>query len=206
MKWVEVQYPQYASKINFLNNGVEKPVFTGLCFEKVPGSVIAVGGDRNTKNNKSVSNAIGKLNGGATLEVYGCIHKEKAPKCNKYTKYMGLVSQDELYRRMARSELFVLNSIFEPFSLSVIDALNCRCSILLSNNVGINGLLDLEESDIIFNPYDENEIKEKVEYLLKNPNFSRIACALDYDALSYKKAVERLKILSLSLLESKRIV
>lgn len=201
MKWLQNRFPQYALKINYLNNGVIKPDFGFLNFEKVSGSIIAVGGDRFTKNNKVTSQAVEMMDGKAHLQIYGKIYSHIPTKNGKFTEYMGLVSMEELYKQMAKSELFVLNSIFEPFSLSVIDAINCKCSVLLSDAVGINGILELEECDVIRNPNDTDEIKRKIEYLLEHPNCERIANALDYDAHSFKNSVMRLKSLCSDLIK-----
>ena len=191
-KWLKKEYPEFAGKINFLNNGLEKPDYGNLNFEKIPGSIIATGGDRNSKNNAVLCKVIERMDGETFLFVYGHIHNRK-PEATKYTRYMGAVPHSELYRQMAKSEIFVLNSLFEPFNLSVIDALNCKCSVLVSNNAGVADLLNLNDEDIIYDPNDTDEIEEKIKYLLKHPNYERIFHDLDYESNSYANAVNKLK-------------
>ena len=94
---------------------------------------------------------------------------------------------------MMKSELYVLDSIYEPFALSVFDALFCGCSILVSNVAGALELLDVTEHDIIYDPMNEDEIAEKIDYLLKNPNNNRLLSSLNFDKISYKTEVRCLE-------------
>lgn len=71
---------------------------------------------------------------------------------------------------MQKSELYILNSVYEPFALSVYDALLCGCSVLITNVAGALELLNVTEHDVIFDPMDENEIANKIDYLLEKRN------------------------------------
>lgn len=98
--------------------------------------------------------------------------------------------------------MFVLKSIMEPFSLSTIEALFCGCSVLVSNLAGVTDLLDLEETDIIFNPVDKEEIRTKMLYLLEHPNNDRIMSKFIPEKWTYQKMVERLECLCRELAEA----
>lgn len=127
------------------------------------------------------------------LSVYGHLyHPDDLPKGNNI-EYVGLVPQEQLYQEMMRSELFVLNSTIESFGLTVFDALQCGCSVLVSNVAGALDLLDVKENDVIFDPMNENEIASKIDYLLANPNNARLMRSLDFDRISYKAEVEKLE-------------
>ena len=77
--------------------------------------------------------------------------------------------------------------------MTIFDALNSGCSILISDKAGATDLLDLQEMDIIYNPLDKEEIKEKLLYLLDNPNNERILAGLDYEELSFSKSVKKIQ-------------
>lgn len=192
MLWVMERYPQYKEKMDYLYNGVEENHISYEGIERKKGSIIAVGGDRKLKNNVIVGKAMHKLGSNAKLQVYGHIHNPDNLPQSDNVEFLGLVPQNELYRRMAASDIYVLNSIFEPFALSVIDAINCGCSILVTRIAGVTDILDLEETDIIFDPMDTDEIANKLNYLLNHPNNERIVSKLNYDKWSYKAEVERL--------------
>lgn len=200
--WLKERYPVYANKISFLYNGVEAPE-KRRPDEKKAGTdakkkVIAIGGNRVVKNNAPVSMAVEQLDD-VKLEIYGKVysHLPKAENC--HTRYCGEVPQEELCSIMSRADLFVLNSEFETFSLAVIEAINHDCSVLVSAKAGICGLLTLKDSDIIDNPYDVAEIRDKIAFLLDHPNAERIAGAIDYQALSYENEVRKLKSIAKTL-------
>lgn len=191
--WVCERYPQYAYKTKYLYNGIDKRV------QQVPerklrikGSVAADGADRGVKNNIVVTRVIEQMAGKAYLTVYGSID-HGVPTGLEYTKYVGMIPHSEYIRKLQETELFVVNSIFETFSISAIEAICCGCSILISEIVGVTDLLALEESDIIHDPMNEQEIREKIEYLLEHPNNERIMSKLDLDEYSYEKSVKKLE-------------
>ena len=125
--------------------------------------------------------------------VYGHLyHPDNLPK-GKNVEFKGLVPQKQLYEEMKKSELYVLNSVYESFALSVFDALLCGCSILVTNVAGALELLDVTDHDVIYDPMNTDEIAEKIEYLLQHPNNERLMKKLDFDKISYKAEVKRLE-------------
>ena len=193
-EWVKDRYTEYSYKIDYLNNGIKKILNSQCSNEKVNASkrIIAIGGNRLIKNNIPISSAVvGMPN--VKFDVYGKVYPDLPVAENDNTCYRGEVSQTELHNEMINSDLFVLNSVFETFSLAVAEAINCNCSVLVSSKAGITGVLSLEETDIINDPQDVNEIRSKIVYLLDNPNNERIAQSLDYNSLSYDMEVKRLK-------------
>lgn len=190
---IKQKYSDYEDKIEYIYNGVDKLEQNFDGFNRKKGHIIAVGGDRKLKNNVIVAKAMKKIEENSVLSVYGYIYNpDELPKGTNM-KFKGLVSQEQLYRELMQSEIFVLNSIYEPFGLTVFDALKCGCSILVSNVVGALELLDTTEEDIIFNPMDENEIASKIKYLLKNPNNERLISKLDFEKISFKAEAIKLE-------------
>lgn len=190
---IQERYPFCKGKTAYLHNGVDKVSLDCDNIKREKGRVIAVGGDRKLKNNVPVAKAMAKLDNEKILVVYGHLyHPDDLPKGNNI-EFKGLVPQEQLYKEMMHSELYVLNSIYEPFALSVFDALLCGCSILVTNIAGALELLDATEHDVINDPMDENEIANKIGYLLQNPNNARLMSNLDFDRISYKAEVEKLE-------------
>lgn len=201
MHWFRERRPEYACKMNYLSNGIDLDDIQGAgAVSKKSGTVIATGGDRKIKNNEVVAKAVEKMNGKVKLEVYGLIY-HSAPEGYTHTAYLGVIPHDQYMQKMAETELFVLNSVFESFSISTIEALLCGCSVLVSEIAGVTDLLELKECDIIHDPMDADEIGRKMEYLLKNPNNERIVSKLDLEAYSYEKTVERLAKLCAELIQ-----
>ncbi len=190
---IQSKYPFCKGKTAYIHNGVEKIAFNYGRGSLEKGRIIAVGGDRKLKNNISIANAVAKLDSSKKLVVYGHLyHPDDLPKGDNI-EFKGLVPQEQLYEEMQKSELYVLNSVYEPFALSVYDALLCGCSILVTNVAGALELLNVTEHDVIYDPMNENEIAEKIDYLLQHPNNERLMENLDFDRMSYKAEVERLE-------------
>ena len=200
--WVQNRYPQYAHKAKYLYNGIEKtwPDEAASECPKIKGSVAASGADRGVKNNIVVARAVERMNGKAMLTVYGTVY-HKAPEGFRYAKYVDRIPRSEFFGHLRQTELFVANSIFDTFNLSVIEALQCGCSVLVSEAVGVTDLLALEENDLIHDPMDEDEIGRKIRYLLENPNHHRILSQLDLEQYSFQKSVERLEKLCTELID-----
>ena len=194
MKWVQENYPQYAEKTSYLYNGVDESVFrhagSGNARE---GSVIAAGGLSLGKNNSVLSEAVEQLDGRAFLEIYGNPVNQQAWN-KKHSRIMGGVSHDVFVRCLSESSLFVLNSLFESFSIATLEALALGCSILVSEAAGVTDLLALEETDLIHDPMNVDEIREKISYLLEHPNNERIRSQFDPAEWSFSKMVQRLEI------------
>lgn len=192
-KLIQEKYPVCVGRMNYLHNGVDKINFNYDAVQREKGRIIAVGGDRKLKNNIEVANAVAKLDDSKKLMVYGHLyHPDDLPK-GKNIEFKGLVPQKQLYEEMMKSELYVLNSVYESFALSVFDALLCGCSILVTNVAGALELLNVTEHDVIYNPMDKDEIAEKIEYLLQHPNNERLMKKLDFGKISYEAEVKRLE-------------
>ena len=190
---IQEKYPFCKEKTAYLHNGVEKINLECGKVQREKGRITAVGGDRKLKNNVTIARAMSRVNDDSILSVYGHLyHPYDLPKGNNI-EYVGLVPQEQLYKEMMRSELFVLNSTIESFGLTVFDALQCGCSVLVSNAAGALDLLDVKENDVIFDPMNENEIASKIDYLLANPNNARLVSSLDFDRISYQAEVEKLE-------------
>jgi len=193
MAWFHTMCPKYKYKTKYLYNGMEKDLLSRcVATSKIEGSIIATGGDRIVKCNDILAEVVESLYGDSKLEIYGCL-KNTVNNQYTYVKYMGNVQHMQFMQKLAQTELFVLNSIYEPYCLAVVEALFCGCSILVSEVAGVTDLLTLEESDIIHDPMDRNEIKEKILYLQQHPNNKRIMAKLDIDEYSYAKQVQRLE-------------
>lgn len=200
-RFIQEKYPVCVDRMNYLFNGVDKMNFNFDAVQREKGRIIAVGGDRKLKNNVVIANAMAKLDDSKKLMVYGYLyHPYNLPKGSNI-EFKGLVSQEQLYIEMSKSELFVLNSTLESFGLTVFDALQCGCSVLVSNAAGALDILNTTEHDVIFDPMNENEIAEKIDYLLQHPNNERLIKNLNFDKISYKAEVERLEQFCRNLIE-----
>lgn len=193
--WYKERYPKYASKITFVNNGIKIQPRNQI--EKIPYLVAVSGGNRPIKNNNLVCQAIQKLNKegfNCQLKIFGqhdC-HNEDLSRY-PFATYMNQLNKKEYHEWLDRIPLFVLVSKFETFGLVVADAINCHCSILLSNNIGASSILRLNEEDTIANPHNIEELANKIRYLLESPNTDRLLSSINIEACTKKQAWINLK-------------
>ena len=192
--WVKQRYPQYSTKITFVNNGVT--VKRRDKVSKEPFSVAVAGGNRPIKANKYVCDAaklLAKKGIKCQVYVFGR-HYESCEELPKFDgiKYMGHLDQEEYYNRLDRISLFIINSDVESFGLTIADAINCNCSLLMSKNIGARSILDTREEDIIEDNHNPEEIAKKIIELQKSPNVDRLYQALDLDLISSKSSYNKL--------------
>lgn len=203
--WVTKQYPQYKYKLTWINNGITISPRSKKNKDK---HVIALGGgNRGIKNNLNVLKAVDSLNSkGLNLNVklFGRLYKEN-PDLSKFSfvKLMGQMNKKEYYSELDNSALYVDAAYCEPFGLSIADAINCNCSLLLSDNVGFLSVIKAQDTDIVHNCDDINEIASKLEYLLSHPNAERLLSTINVSNCSEEYAYKRLKKICTELLDNK---
>lgn len=193
MLWAQGVYPQYAHKMEYVYNGVDQNLFANpMICSKMPGSVAACGGMMPTKNLLPVMQAVELLEGKAKMRIYGGNQRGTYGQY-KYSILEGGLPHDEFLNKMSENQLFVLNSVQESFSIATLEALACGCSLLVSEVAGVCDLLALEETDIIHDPMDVEEIRSKIDYLLDHPNYERLRSQFDPEQWSFAKMVENLE-------------
>ena len=193
-EWVKKRYPEYAEKITFVNNGVELEQREKK--EEGPFSIAVGGGNRCIKNNYAVSMAVKKLNSeGIPCKLY--IFGRKYPGNEEIEetdniKYCGHLDKTPYYEKLDYISCFVMNSEVEPFGLVAADALNCNCSLLMSQNIGAKSIMKTEKCDIIQQPHDVDELVEKLKYVFGHPNSDRLYENIDVQACSGKSSFQKL--------------
>lgn len=193
-EWVKKEYPAYAHKIKFANNGItlnQRPLE-----RKEQYSIAVSGGNRLQKNNGIVCKALEKLNSlgyNCQMYVFGRIYENNDDLSYPFVHYMGHLNKKEYYNTLDRISLFVLNSVLESFGLVVADALNCNCSLLMSKGVGALSIMSTTDNDVIKDCYDVDEIASKILFLLQNPNYKSLYNSIDSEDASEKNSYLKLK-------------
>lgn len=194
-EWVGKRYPQYKDKISWVNNGV---TISPRPHKEKEANVIALGGgNRSIKNNFNVCRAIQKLNNqGAGLKVmlFGR-HYDGNPSFDEFpfVKSMGQMNSEEYFSELDKASLYIDAAYCEPFGLSIADAVNCHCSLLLSYNVGFLSIIKIEDCDVVHDCDDIDEIASKIQYLIEHGNDGRLLKSIDRDTCSEEYAYKRLK-------------
>lgn len=201
-KLMESLLPEYAYKMNVLTNGINWNLLSTEIgyFQKNDKDIVLLGGGRKTKRNLQVCLAFDELNKeyntGYIVHLYGndqpCYDLMEIKKIS-CVRFHGYVSHEEILSQMQKSFLFVQNSDFEPFSLGVIEALCCGCSILISKNVGAKDIISgITSNDIIIDPQNIKEIKEKIIHVVKNQNNTRLLSSINREKTSIEARANEL--------------
>lgn len=200
---IKTEFPEYKDKMGVLINGVDwKKLSYDLENNTRPTSprVALMGGGRVTKRNLQVCKAIDRLNVENRMqievEVFGSHSNSddtQAIKSCQCVKNYSEIPHNELLLRLQGHSLFIQNSDLESFSLGVIEALSCGCSVLMSRNVGAQCIIPgLTDHDLIDDPLNIDELVRKIAYVLQHSNNSRLYHSIDKENTSIEASVTRL--------------
>lgn len=196
-KWFKNRFPNFKEKITYVNNGIT--IQPREKREKKTNTIAISGGNRRIKNNNLVCQAVQKLNNEGfqcSINIFGRLY----PDCedlSKYphTEYMSHLDKESYYNKLDEISLYVIASEVETFGLSIADALNCNCSLLMSDNVGGASIMKTKDEDLIMNPHDIDELAYKIRYILEHPNYERLLSTINVNECSEKQAWKNLKYL-----------
>lgn len=161
------------NKFVFVNNGIE--IFRQIYKNEKNSSdiytVISVGGGRKVKNNLVVCKAIEEIkNLKIKFVIIGKLGEDgEKIKNYKFVEYYESLPHEKILKKMEEADLYIQNSYYETFGLAIVEAISMGCDILLSKNVGVLSIMDdVDENVIIQDNENIEEVKSKIEEMLKN--------------------------------------
>lgn len=170
-------YRQEKNKILFVNNGTDVNVLKEtITKNNNVFCIISVGGGVKQKNNLSICKAIEKIrNKKIKFIVIGKLAEEgEEIKKYKFVDYYEKLSHNDVMKKMGEANLYIQNSYFETYGLSIVEAINSECDILISKNIGAIDLIEnIDDNDIINNNESIDEISKKIIKKIDNINIRR---------------------------------
>ena len=91
---------------------------------------------------------------------------------HKRVHIMGYVPDDKLVASYQQAELFALPSIFEPFGMTVLEAMACGIPVIVSKFGGIRTVISSGKNGLLIDPANKREFAEAIIKLLKNRSLS----------------------------------
>lgn len=85
--------------------------------------------------------------------------------------FTGYVSNSDLAPLYSGADLFVFPTLYEGFGLPVLEAMQCGCPVITSNNSSIPEVAG--DSALMIDPHDIDSLAEKMEGLLKNNSLKK---------------------------------
>lgn len=87
-------------------------------------------------------------------------------------EFIGRVKNTEVPNYINQVDIMCLCSLSESFGVSAIEALACERPVIASNCGGLKEVINDGETGLLFNPEDEEQLAEKLEYLYANRNIA----------------------------------
>lgn len=201
MHFLEQQQPELIGHVAYINNAIN-PFIQQVHREYAGHGTLTVavsGGDRPIKGNENVAKSVQKLRHqgiDCRLSVFGDIEGNN-PEFDRLLDQEWVTNNGQMQHKAFLSELrkadvFVMNSVYEPFGLSALDALEAGCPVLLSSHCGVNDVLDIRGSDVIRNIKDTDEIGQKILAVAQHSNAYRLYQSIDFKSLNWTVSASRL--------------
>ena len=194
-EYLKDKYSKYKQKIIYINNGVDicdSQQLIKKSSDRKKYTVMSVGGGIPQKNILSICKAIDLIKDiNIKFIVVGKSDRD-GDKIKQYdfVEYYEGLSHETLLEKMGNVDLYIQNSSFETFGLSIVEAVSKKCKVLISKYCGcIDNLKNLNEFNIIEDFNDINEIKDKIQRNLKFNNDVELDKTLNWE-YSSKKLLE----------------
>lgn len=159
---------KYYKKVQAIPNGVAL-VKDNFGVSKL-NTITLIGGGRPEKRHLAVCKVVAELNQEGhelSVNLFGESGSEtKTLQQFSFVKDFGFVHKDEVQNSLRISKIFIQYSVWEPFSLSVADAINYECSVITSSYVGINDYITPNSFYKIV--HDDLELKVVIKKMLLN--------------------------------------
>ena len=175
-------YPKAKNKIEVIHLGIDKK-FKKLKNIKKKNQILYVGSLNERKNFSGVIKVYELLNNkNLKLVIVGNFSNnfninddnkkllENAYK-NKNIEFKQNINNDELVKIYNESKLLLFPSFYEGFGLAPLEAMACGTPVITSN---VSSLPEVGGDAVIYcNPYDVEDIKNKIEMVLNDENLQK---------------------------------
>lgn len=190
--YMKEQRIDIAKKIDFVSNGVTHIKFEQRSQNKNIYTIISVGGGTRIKNNLDVCKAIEQIDNQKIKFIVIGPKEQDGNLISEYefVEYYEQLPHDEVIKKMQISNLYIQNSYFDTFGLSVTEAIETGCQVLISKDIGAISILENLKKDMIINENTNiNEIKDKIEKAILNRGQKPV---IDYKKYSWESQSKKL--------------
>lgn len=154
--------------------------------------IVSTGGDNVQKNNFQILQAIDYLNTKKGFKykylIVGNIENQSKFNGYDFVETVGVVPHEDALKVISRAKLFIQNSYFETFGISILEAITEGCNILISKKCGISEVIGNRKEDYLICDTDSLEkIAAKIHEMM--------VCEVKYSILDYDYLSELQKIL-----------
>ena len=166
-----VRFPAWINIENYLNAEIDRSFIDTF-------KIIFVGSVTERKNPKIIIESIETIDTKISIEIIG-----QTPNLKYLKELKELISQSkhsqniiltpfipskELIKKYSSANLFILPSKSEGLGRVIIEAQSTACPVLVSSNTGMTDLIIENETGYIFENNNKQDLKDKIEYIIKN--------------------------------------
>jgi hypothetical protein len=83
--------------------------------------------------------------------------------------FAGKVEEEEIHDFYSACDAFLFPNDQQTWGLAVLEAMACGCPVLVSRGSGVHEVLTDQENAILFSPRDPEELADKIEMLVGQP-------------------------------------
>lgn len=155
---------------NAVNNNFKPNISTGKENAKY---ILAVSSLHYQKNFHSLIRAFNKLDLDIKLYLVGSLNKNFADmdllddiKNNPNIIFKGRINDKDLIKLYSNAEYFIYPSLYEGFGIPPLEAQACGCPVICSDAASLPEVMG--DSVLYFNPYNIDDIAEKLSQALTN--------------------------------------
>lgn len=107
---------------------------------------------------------------GPMLEVY----RRKVSEMNltDTVQFIGFIEDDKRNRLLDLAEIAVFPSLYEPFGIVALEAMQAGKPTIVSNTGGLKGIVRHLETGILIEPANSDDIAAQITHLLMNPDLA----------------------------------
>ena len=169
-KFISDTFSVSPSKINVVPNYIDIHHFRSQPIEKVSGRIIFVGRLEPQKNILAFVESLKGLNVNLVMAGAGSMKREIINTANMdgiSIEFLGNVPQSALPIELAKSEIYVLPSLYEGNPKTLLEAMACGVACVGSNAKGISNVIHDGETGLLADPTPAG-LREKIKLLLEN--------------------------------------
>jgi len=96
-------------------------------------------------------------------ELFSCINKLDLP-CN--VKVLGFLGTEDLKLRYQITDVFILPSLYDPFSIATLEAMACGAIPIVSRYAGVSELISNGFNGFIIDPLTKGSLSEVIQRIL----------------------------------------
>jgi glycosyltransferase involved in cell wall biosynthesis len=173
-----------AKNIEVIPNGINLEQFNFVSGNKQKHKIICVAHLRQVKGNRYLIAAMPKILEkfpdaklviiGEGLERKNLESEIRNLKLGNVVELKGRLNSEQVRRELQEAEVFVLPSLFEGMGIAVLEAQASNVPIIASNTGGIPDIVEDQETGILVEPKNSEQIADAVIKIFLDSNFAKV--------------------------------